>query len=1007
MADESGEKKKVLLKKLSEALGGENASLEKIYPYVETRPEAQKLNEELAPKTPAIIEPATQAVEQPLPEQQSPTKVSEIPTQQPEKLPIEQPIIPQTKTAEQTPTPQQTKPSEPSPTIIEQKPAPSTEKPISSPAPQKPIEHKVEPAKFNIINFIKEHNKIFLFSGGGLVLLIIIFFVISLFSGPGNNVEISSAYAGEGFSTVFTTSGNYNNILFVFTHPSGEVEQVTPTRNGNTWTANNLNLLISGDWTLEVKSGSEILFTKNFSVSSSCSTNSDCDGTLCCNGACVEPECSSNTECRDTNNCTIDTCLSPSTCESSCQHQAITNLVAGDYCCPEGATFFTDTDCTTCPVGKIFCNNSCRTLTCTRNADCNDNNTNTFDVCQNGGTCSAFCQNYIGSPCTANQITCNGTCTDTCRTNSDCDDSNNATIDLCNNPNSCSSQCIHSGGTCTQDSQCSNSTVCCGGFCISPVCSMYTQCDDGNPLTNDYCQNPGTCSASCSNTQCTVACSRNGDCNGGRTCYNVGTCSSVCAFCQRDTDCSTGQLCCSGNCITPSCLSDSQCSFGQTCNNPNSCTASCSTRSCSQYTDCMSGYMCCNNLCTKINSGEQYWPSAPINQTLMIGGNNISNLVFSSYNPGDSSVLVRIYKNATLTFVPNTRNTLPYTYNNATYGFNLTIGYYSMSTNSAPVNWSVYCPNGSYSKNYNTCDNACVECLTDSHCSAGKVCCSEHCATPACNSSLTNSESVPSAVAATVGTQYAYVANSTGVIYYDGYQHSLPSITNVIGLEFSTDLYAATSTGSVKKYSGGVWTEIFNTNNATNSLHVYNSDTIYAGLGNGSIFKDNAGNVTIISQFNASVNKMLTFDNKLVAGLGNGELYYYDGNIWTLGSALGSSINNMVIFNSQVYAGLVNGKIYRSSTLNSWSEDAALNGNITLLAVANNKLFAGLNNGDVYVYASGWVKMENAGGLVVGIFKFGTYTYIVDQTYGIKRYDITGCAGYCYNKGTCSAGCLT
>lgn len=128
-------------------------------------------------------------------------------------------------------------------------------------------------------------------------------------------------------------------------------------------------------------------------------------------------------------------------------------------------------------------------------------------------------------------------------------------------------------------------------------------CDDGNPCTNDYCDT-GT------NYECkhetigkgVISCRNNADCNDNNpstsdTCELSGTCDSYCSNTMKT--CPSGQLLCSGNCITPACSSAYSCDDGNpdtddSCENPSTCSAVCRhiTKSCS------TGKILCNGICT-------------------------------------------------------------------------------------------------------------------------------------------------------------------------------------------------------------------------------------------------------------------------------------------------------------------------------------------------------------------------------------------------------------------------
>ncbi len=79
-------------------------------------------------------------------------------------------------------------------------------------------------------------------------------------------------------------------------------------------------------------------------------TDSDCspacgDGVVSAGETC-DPPSSCPTSCSDGNACTIDTMTgSPANCNVACSHQAITQCLGGDGCCPAGCTAATDGDC--------------------------------------------------------------------------------------------------------------------------------------------------------------------------------------------------------------------------------------------------------------------------------------------------------------------------------------------------------------------------------------------------------------------------------------------------------------------------------------------------------------------------------------------------------------------------------------------------------------------------------------------------------------------------------------
>jgi hypothetical protein len=79
----------------------------------------------------------------------------------------------------------------------------------------------------------------------------------------------------------------------------------------------------------------------------------------------------------------------------------------------------------------------------------------------------------------------------TCTANADCDDLNDCTDDVCD-----LGVCINT--PVTDEVICGlGAGVCCGGSCVTPQCSADADCDDGNECTTDICYDAGTCAAAC------------------------------------------------------------------------------------------------------------------------------------------------------------------------------------------------------------------------------------------------------------------------------------------------------------------------------------------------------------------------------------------------------------------------------------------------------------------------------------------------------------------------------
>lgn len=130
-------------------------------------------------------------------------------------------------------------------------------------------------------------------------------------------------------------------------------------------------------------------------TTSACVTFADCDdGNPCTNDTCDALLCahSPNSEsCDDANECTVaDTC-------------------ADGFC--RGDVVLDGTSCSL----DVCCGGQCVTLACLSDADCDDGNPDTTDICNDGDTCAATCENVgecvqTGDPCPSDSDCCSGRC---------------------------------------------------------------------------------------------------------------------------------------------------------------------------------------------------------------------------------------------------------------------------------------------------------------------------------------------------------------------------------------------------------------------------------------------------------------------------------------------------------------------------------------------------------------------------------------------------------------------
>jgi len=223
---------------------------------------------------------------------------------------------------------------------------------------------------------------------------------------------------------------------------------------------------------------------------------------------------------------------------------------------------------------------------CKTNSDCNDNNVNTYDLCNNPGTGSSICSNA--------QIICS---TDSdCGTNDFtgalfCQSGNiyqNFLTYRCNNPGTGSSSCTSS--TTSQLKQtCAGSQTCSNGNCVAKQCADGLD-NDNDGLTDaqdagcwDNIADPNTYSSSRNDeSRATINCFSDAQCGqniftGNKYCMNSDSYQDFRTnFCinpgRGDSSCSSSTAprlfedcfsgCSNGNCISAACSSDAECDDG-------------------------------------------------------------------------------------------------------------------------------------------------------------------------------------------------------------------------------------------------------------------------------------------------------------------------------------------------------------------------------------------------------------------------------------------------------------
>ncbi len=262
----------------------------------------------------------------------------------------------------------------------------------------------------------------------------------------------------------------------------------------------------------------------------------------CYDGTCIR--CDENFDCDDANPETVDICHNQGTLSSYCTNEATslgnitctsnsdcgTNMTLGPPFCAglDVSKLIQTWTCNNPGTPQSYCSTSlivqllqtcpdycldgeCRDIRCFNNADCNDGNSSTTDICHSPGTPQSYCTN---EPTTGN-ITCShhSDCgIDTPISPEFCSDNNVSQLIqtwTCNNPGATQSYC---SSNIIIDTIQSCPEFCFDGECVDIECFTNQDCDDANPETVDICYNPGTPQSYCTNNPFEITCYRDSDC---------------------------------------------------------------------------------------------------------------------------------------------------------------------------------------------------------------------------------------------------------------------------------------------------------------------------------------------------------------------------------------------------------------------------------------------------------------------------------------------------------------
>ncbi|HVX96409.1 MAG TPA: hypothetical protein VHK47_15960 [Polyangia bacterium] len=283
--------------------------------------------------------------------------------------------------------------------------------------------------------------------------------------------------------------------------------------------------------------------------------------------------------CDDGIACTTDTRVGQG-CQVECRHVEVTDRLAGDGCCPAGATNATDTDCSsTCGDGHVDKGETCDTAippgapgACPTAATCDEGNPCTTDAIVSVGTCDASCAH---TPVTRQSgATRDGCCPVGAWAAADAD---------------CPIAC--------GDGRIEADELCDPGFPANDPHACPTSCDDGDPCTIDVLEG-SACRARCVSTPITALVSGDGCCPAGATSRTDRDCAPVCGngVVEGGESCDTAAATPGGECPKSCSPSPSACLKNVLVGATASCTARCELQEVTKCGGARDG--CCAVGCT-------------------------------------------------------------------------------------------------------------------------------------------------------------------------------------------------------------------------------------------------------------------------------------------------------------------------------------------------------------------------------------------------------------------------
>ena len=352
-------------------------------------------------------------------------------------------------------------------------------------------------------------------------------------------------------------------------------------------------------------------------------------------------ECVTNGDCDDGNVCTTDTC----TVDRLCVY-ANNSLPCSDnlFCtatdvCVSGACVSSGNPCS----GGQFCNETLDAcVQCLSDANCNDNNPCTNNVCNAFGQCT-FPNNTLSCNdnlfCTLTDVCSGGVCVGsgnrcsgsqiceenndrcvTCQTAAQCNDNNPCTDDSCNTS---TGLCVHSNNTlpCNDNLFCTPNDVCSAGACVGSGVRCPGQfCNE----TSDACVN----------------CLANGDCpSDGNVCTDERCISGNCFNVNNTLSCNDGLFCTATDvCSVGACVGSGARCPGQICDEPLDRCVQCLVSA-----DCNDNIPCTTDTCNTTTGACQFTPNhAACSDGLFCNGSEVCQVgagCVAGSQPCDSAIL--------------------------------------------------------------------------------------------------------------------------------------------------------------------------------------------------------------------------------------------------------------------------------------------------------------------------------------------------------------------------------